>query len=143
VSNRNSAADYDLDMKRAKAAGIDAFALNIGTNWFTEQQLNYAYESANNNGMKVFISFDFAWYNAYDTGVATQVGQMIAKYGSRPAQLKYNNKIFASSFVGDGLNTNIMRQAAGVDVYWVPNFHPGSSDPSPIDGAFNWMVRLS
>ena len=46
-------------MKRAKAAGIDAFALNIGTDPYTDQQLGFAYQSAANNGMKVFISFDF------------------------------------------------------------------------------------
>ena len=30
VSDRTSASDYDADMQRAKAIGIDAFALNIG-----------------------------------------------------------------------------------------------------------------
>lgn len=31
VDDRTSASDYDNDMQQAKAAGIDAFALNIGT----------------------------------------------------------------------------------------------------------------
>ncbi|KAJ0418493.1 glycoside hydrolase [Aspergillus carlsbadensis] len=62
VSNHNSAADYDDDMQRAKALGIDAFALNIGVDPYTDQQLNLAYQSAANNDMKVFISFDFNWY---------------------------------------------------------------------------------
>jgi len=48
-------------MKRAKALGIDAFALNIGVDPYTDQQLGYAYQSAANNDMKVFISFDFNW----------------------------------------------------------------------------------
>lgn len=30
VGNRVQAADYDADMQKAKALGIDAFALNIG-----------------------------------------------------------------------------------------------------------------
>ena len=30
VDDRTSATDYDNDMRQAKAAGIDAFALNIG-----------------------------------------------------------------------------------------------------------------
>lgn len=48
-------------MRRAKAAGIDAFALNIGVDPYTDAQLRLAYESAANNDMKVFISFDFNW----------------------------------------------------------------------------------
>jgi len=71
VPNRASASDYDSDMKLAKAAGIDAFALNIGTDDYAEEQLNYAYESASNNDMKVFISFDFNWFS---TGDAAQWG---------------------------------------------------------------------
>jgi hypothetical protein len=46
-------------MQRAKSLGIDAFALNIGVDFYTDTQLGYAYQSAANNGMKVFISFDF------------------------------------------------------------------------------------
>lgn len=61
VGSRTSAADYDDDMRRAKAAGIDAFALNIGVDPYTDAQLRLAYESASNNDMKVFISFDFNW----------------------------------------------------------------------------------
>jgi hypothetical protein len=53
VADRTSAADYDDDMKRAKALGIDAFALNIGVDPYTDQQLGYAYDSAANNGLKV------------------------------------------------------------------------------------------
>lgn len=62
VADRTSASDFDNDMQRAKALGIDAFALNIGVDSYTDAQLGYAYESAANNDMKVFISFDFNWY---------------------------------------------------------------------------------
>jgi hypothetical protein len=129
-------------MQRAKALGIDAFALNIGVDSFTDTQLGYAYTSAANNGMKVFISFDFNWYSP--SSGASAVGAMIAKYGVLPAQLIVDNKVFASSFSGDGLDVAAMRTAAaGVEVFFVPNFHPGQSDFSQldIDGAFNWVVR--
>ncbi|PYI30588.1 alpha-1,3-glucanase/mutanase [Aspergillus indologenus CBS 114.80] len=137
TSNRNSAADYDDDMKRAKALGIDAFALNIGVDPYTDTQLNFAYESAARNDMKVFISFDFNWYN---TGQATTVGQKVAQYGNRPAQLKVDGKVFVSSFAGDGLDIQQMKAASGMDVYFAPNFHPGQGDFSKIDGALNWMA---
>jgi hypothetical protein len=44
-------------MKRAKSLGIDAFALNIGVDPYTDRQLDLAYQSAANNDMKVLILF--------------------------------------------------------------------------------------
>ncbi|AEO61225.1 glycoside hydrolase family 71 protein [Thermothelomyces thermophilus ATCC 42464] len=137
VGDRTSAADYDDDMRRAKEAGIDAFALNIGVDGYTDQQLNYAYESAARNDMKVFISFDFNWYSP---GNAAAVGSKIAQYASKPAQLLVNDRVFASSFAGDGLDVDAVRAAAGTDVFFVPNFHPGQGSLAAVDGAFNWMA---
>jgi len=138
VANRGSPADYDADMTRAKAAGIDAFALNIGVDPYTDQQLTLAYQSAANNGMKVFISFDFNWYSA--GGGATQVGQKIAQYGHLPAQLLVDGKVFVSSFAGDGLDVATVRSVSGLNIYFAPNFHPGQGNFGVIDGALNWMA---
>ncbi|KAF7317879.1 hypothetical protein MKEN_00875800 [Mycena kentingensis (nom. inval.)] len=137
-SNRHAVSDYDDDMKRAKAYGIDAFALNIGVDPYTDEQLGLAYQSAANNGMKVFISFDFNWYK---TGQAVDVGRKIAQYGNLPAQLKINGAAYASSFAGDGLDVAAMKAAAGMPVFFVPNFHPDMTNlaSSPIDGALNWL----
>ena len=131
--------DYDDDMQRAKAVGIDAFALNIGVDGYTDQQLKFAYESADRNGMKVFISFDFNWWSPGD---AAGVGAKIKQYASLPAQLFVDNRPFASSFAGDGLDVNTLRTAADSNVFFVPNFHPGQGSTSAIDGGFNWMVSL-
>jgi hypothetical protein len=128
-------------MQRAKDFGIDAFALNIGVDPYTDQQLQFAYDSAKNNNMRVFISFDFNWYH---TNEADRVGQMIAKYAKHPAQLKIGDKVFASSFSGDGLDVAAMRKAAGVDVFWAPNFDPKRTpDPTQLDAGFNWIVSIS
>jgi hypothetical protein len=137
VSDRTGPSDFDDDMKRAKAIGIDAFALNIGVDPYTDQQLGYAYQSAANNGMKVFISFDFNWWSPSQ---GTAVGQKVAQYASLPAQLKINGATFVSSFAGDGLDVAAMRSAAGTDVFFAPNFHPGNNDFSNIDGALNWLA---
>ncbi|KDQ10474.1 glycoside hydrolase family 71 protein [Botryobasidium botryosum FD-172 SS1] len=137
VANRGSPRDYDSDMQRAKAIGIDAFALNIGTDPYTDQQLDLAYQSAADNGLKVFISFDFNWY--HDNSDGTRVGQKIAQYANRPAQLRVDNKVFASSFAGDALDVNAMRNAVGQAVFFVPNFHVGQANFNNLDGAFNWM----
>jgi hypothetical protein len=120
-------------MQRAKSLGIDAFALNIGVDSYTDTQLGYAYQSAAKNGMKVFISFDFNWYSP--TSGASAVGSKIAQYAGQSAQLIVDGKVFASSFAGDGLDVATMRSAAGVDVFWAPNFHPGEGDFIQVDAA--------
>ncbi|KAF7343285.1 Carbohydrate-binding module family 24 protein [Mycena venus] len=135
-SDRTSSADYDADMIRAKAYGIDAFALNIGVDPYTDTQLHFAYDSAARNGMKVFISYDFNWWN---TGQGAQIGSHLAQYAALPAQLFINNAAFVSSFAGDGVDVNAMRSAAGRPIMFVPNFHPGQGNFGLIDGALNWM----
>ncbi len=126
-------------MIRAKSLGIDAFALNIGVDPYTDTQLGFAYQSAANNGMKCFISFDFNWY--HDTTDAVAVGQKIAQYAGKSAQLMVDGKVFASSFAGDNLDVASMRSAAGVPVFWAPNFHPQlGTNFGDIDGALNWLV---
>ncbi|KIK65897.1 glycoside hydrolase family 71 protein [Collybiopsis luxurians FD-317 M1] len=140
MSNRVSASDYDADMKRAKSLGIDAFALNIGTDPYTDTQLGFAYRSAANNNMSVFISFDFNWWS---TGDAIGVGNKIAQYAGLPAQLHVNGKVFASSFAGDGLDITALKSAAAAggfsNVYFAPNFHPGVGSLTALDGALNWL----
>lgn len=129
-------------MKHAKSLGIDAFALNIGVDSYTDTQLGYAYESAANNGMSVFISFDFNWWSP--TSQAAEIGQKVAQYGALPAQLTVDGgKVFVSSYSGDGLDVATVRSAAssaasGMELYFAPNFHPGQSDFSQLDAAFNW-----
>ncbi|KAF1952324.1 glycoside hydrolase, partial [Byssothecium circinans] len=139
-ASRTSSKDYDADMKQAKAAGIDAFALNIGLDSYTDTQLGYAYKSASDNGMKVFISFDF---NYYTTGSEVAIAEKVKQYASSAGQLRVDNKPFVSTFNGNQeaaktLNAAALKKAAG-DIYLVPNFQPkGSLDG--IDGAFNWMA---
>ncbi|KAJ5773769.1 hypothetical protein N7457_008665 [Penicillium paradoxum] len=138
VSDRRSPSDFDDDMKRAKSLGIDAFALNIGVDPYTDQQLQLAYDSAANNDMKVFLSFDFNWWHIEQ---ATAIGQKIAQYASKPAQLMVDNKVFVSSFAGDGINIGALRAAVGRSIFFAPNFHPSyGSDISQVDGLLNWMA---
>ncbi|CAG7971224.1 unnamed protein product [Penicillium salamii] len=137
VSNRQSASDYDDDMKRAKSAGIDAFALNIGTDSYTDKQLGLAYKSAAKNGIKVFLSFDFNWWQTSQGGA---VGAKIAQYANLPAQLEVDGKAFVSSFAGDGVNIEAVRSAAGRDIYFAPNFHPGRNDFGDLQAALNWVA---
>lgn len=125
-------------MKRAKSLGIDAFALNIGVDSYTDQQLQLAYQSAAQNSMKVFLSFDFNWWNI---GQAWTIGQKIAQYASKPAQLMVDGKVFVSSFAGDGIDVATLRAAVGRPLFFAPNFHPSyGTNLSAVDGLLNWMA---
>jgi hypothetical protein len=125
-------------MTRAKSIGIDAFVLNIGVDPYTDQQLGYTYEPAANNDMKVFISFDFNWWT---TSQASDIGAKIAQYATLPAQLMVDDKIFVSSFAGDGLDVTTMRNSAGTELYFAHNFHPQmGTDMSTVDDALNWLA---
>lgn len=125
-------------MQQAKVAGIDAFALNIGTDTYTETQLNHAYQSAADNGVSVFISFDF---NLFTTSMTSEIGQIIKKFGSQPGQLKVDGKVFISSFLGDGLDLDAVASASGyarTDLFFAPNFQP--TNAGSADALFNWMA---
>ena len=65
---------------------------------------------------------------------------MIRTYGSKPAQLLVDNKVFVSSFAGDGLDVDAVRSQSGMSLFVAPNFHPGQGDFSKVDGALNWMA---
>jgi hypothetical protein len=124
-------------MKRAKESGIDAFALNIGTDPYTDEQLRFAYISAARNGMKVFLSFDFNWWTPSN---ALGVGFKVKEYAGYEAQLKVDNEVFVSSFAGDGIDVQSIVSAAGCNIFFAPNFHPGQGNFGSIQGALNWMA---
>jgi glucan endo-1,3-alpha-glucosidase len=57
--------DWKADMADAQAIGIDGFALNCApprVDSYTPKQLANAYQAAGEMGFKVFISFDFAYW---------------------------------------------------------------------------------
>ena len=134
-----SADSYDADMVVAKKAGIDAFALNIGTDGWAQTQLVYAYASAAKNGMSVFISFDF---NRFDPSQALDMANVLGTFITLPAQLKVDGKPFVSTFSGDGLDLqavrNFVKENKGLDLFIVPNFK--ADNPGGADGLFNWMA---
>ncbi|KAG8530384.1 uncharacterized protein KY384_004886 [Bacidia gigantensis] len=138
-AGKDSTADYDNDMIAAKSAGIDAFALNIGRDDWVPKQLQYAYGSAAKNGLSVFLSFDFNWYSIDQ---ATEMATLLSNWVTQQAQLKIGGRAFVSTFAGDGLNVNSIRQTVrankGVELLVVPNFN--YKDLGGADGLFNWMA---
>jgi hypothetical protein len=138
VKSRQSADAYTQEFKLAKAAGIDAFALNMGPD-VDNTQLGYAYQGASSAGIKVFISFDFN-DGLFSIGNPSAVGDRIKTFKDHPAQLKIDNKPFFSTFAGPGLNVAAVEAAAGADIYFLPNWYVGS-DKTGADGFFNCKPR--
>lgn len=130
-------AAWEADMKLAASIGIDAFALNIGKDSYNDEQLGFAYAAAEATGFKVFISFDFAYWNAGDVQA---IGQYLQKFDSSAGQLKYNGKNFVSSFVGDNFPWRQAESAAGVPVFACPNWQPGSFQNDDADCGFSWSA---
>lgn len=129
---------WQTDISQAKSAGIDGFALNIGSqdSWNGEQ-LQLAYDVAASNGFTMFLSFDMA----ASSWSVDQVVQLVNQYKNSGSQLKVNGKPFVSTFEGPGWadNWGAVRSATG-DIYcecipfWSPlcsgvvTSHRGSDD---------------
>jgi hypothetical protein len=132
--------DWVTDMELAKAKGITGFALNIGVDPYTQDQLDLAYAAAEVVGtFDLFISFDFNWYKVGDTsGVAT----MMKRYVDKPNQLLVDGKPFVSSFIGDGFDWKGCANMIGREIFAVPFFQPTaeSANNQGVSGLFSWAA---
>lgn len=150
--------DWLADIKAAHAAGIDAFALNIGSDAWQPNQVAAAYAAAQQSGtgFQLFISFDMSVLPCGSPDGAATLRNYITQYANHPNQFKYNGRTFASTFAGetcqfgqdsvlDGWKTQFTQHPDVMNaggVAFVPAFF---SDPSTfgglsgaIHGIFNW-----
>eukprot|EP00026_Physarum_polycephalum_P005139 Phypoly_transcript_05168.p1 GENE.Phypoly_transcript_05168~~Phypoly_transcript_05168.p1 ORF type:complete len:593 (+),score=109.83 Phypoly_transcript_05168:98-1876(+) len=143
---------FQTDMALAKSAGIDAFALNIGSDSWVADRLQLAYAAAQAVGFQLFISFDLSIIND-----ANYIINTVVTVNGYPASYKYNGKLFVSTFGGAGLNLGYGSSDAaawaaikstlagrGIQIFLVPNFEVDASNifnqyPS-IDGALSWAA---
>jgi hypothetical protein len=110
---------WTTDITAAKNVGIDGFALNIGTDDYTDAQLALAYEVAETVGFDLFISFDMQ-ASSWD---ATTVSGYINLYKNSSAQFKVNDLPFVSTFEGPSWASNwaTVRSSTG-GIYLVPDW---------------------
>ncbi|KAL5638379.1 hypothetical protein ACGC1H_005156 [Rhizoctonia solani] len=147
--------DWMSDVKLAHANGIDAFALNVGTDSWQKDRVRDAFDAARDSGtgFKMFMSFDMAVNPCAGPSDAAALREYITTYASHPAQFRYNDKVFASTFAGEsctfgaatteqGWKEQFTDQLTGENAaLFVPSFF---MDPtrfksfSAMDGAFNW-----
>ncbi|CAL1709944.1 unnamed protein product [Somion occarium] len=144
-------ADWERNIDIAKSKGIDAFALNFGTDSWQSGQISNAYTAASNSGnFKVFLSFDMTAFVCQGSGDANVIRQFISGYNEHPSQLRIDGKMFVSTFSGESctFGTGDVNQgwlnAVKNDLpptYFVPAFFVDSgtlSAYSSFDGIFNW-----
>jgi glucan endo-1,3-alpha-glucosidase len=137
ITYGQASSQWAKDISDAKSAGIDGFALNIGTDSYTDEQLGLAYDAASAAGQfSLFLSFDMG---ASSWSVA-QVESFINTYKNKASQYKVNGLPFVSTFEGpdwDGWST--VRTDTG-GIFLVPDWSSVgtagiASRANSIDGA--------
>ncbi|WVQ85054.1 hypothetical protein IAT38_007218 [Cryptococcus sp. DSM 104549] len=132
--------DWIADINLAKSKGIDGFALNIGVDWYSQDQLDMAYAAAEGmDDFKLFISFDFNWYTITNT---TGVANMLKRYVGSSAQLRVDGKPFVSTFIGDGFDWSETAAQVGEELYAVPFYQPSAetANDAGVSGLFSWAA---
>ncbi|CAF0948894.1 unnamed protein product [Rotaria sp. Silwood1] len=111
---------FDGQIKRAKAAGIDGFALNVGIDDWQPDRVAKALAAAQNNGdFTMFISFDMSSLT-FNNGVLSRFHFA----ASHPNYFKVNGRPFYSTFAGenqDNFWTN-WKVASGFNPYFCPSW---------------------
>jgi glucan endo-1,3-alpha-glucosidase len=137
--------DYTNDMKLARSAGIDAFAINYG-GWnvnFPQQEgyLKDFYSAAEKQGFKVFLSIDCT--SVTDSNM---VVRLVNQYAKSPAQFKIDGKLVLSTFQTNNpawnWQTDVLKKINS-PVFFIPGTLSDDASQvfsqTPGDGFFPWI----
>ncbi|GFF25735.1 glucan endo-1,3-alpha-glucosidase agn1 [Aspergillus udagawae] len=143
-SQNYTAADWESDMKLAKDAHIDAFAMNMAWKDSTnDPSLEMAFNAANSVGFKLFFSFDYAGNGPWSQDT---VIHMIQQYGSNGAYFQYKGKPFVSTFEGPGNAEDWVDIKAQTGCFFIPDWSSVGAKPAAAlangvaDGLFSWSA---
>lgn len=134
----------------AKSAGVDGFALNMGSNDWQPARVADAYAvAASLGGFKLFFSFDMSSLSGTSAADAQKLANLVKTYASHAVTARYAGKPLVSTFAGESSTFgqkspqdgwNYFRSLAG-SIYFIP---AQFSDPSTFaaakwfDGVFGW-----
>ncbi|KAI0916454.1 hypothetical protein AcV5_002948 [Taiwanofungus camphoratus] len=140
------------DIAIAHSKGIDAFALNVGADYWEPSQVANAYSAAAqlNTTFKLFISFDMTSLPCTSASDINILQYYINTYASHPNQQLYRGRVFTSAFAGesctfgaatlnDGWISAVKTNVAAT--YFVPAFFVNPAifpNLTVMDGGFNW-----
>ncbi|EKM75389.1 hypothetical protein AGABI1DRAFT_79978 [Agaricus bisporus var. burnettii JB137-S8] len=88
--------DWKSDIQEIGSGGVDAIALNFGSNYWENEQLHNAYDAGSGSGVKLFLSFDFSVFPCDVNSVVNVVNQ----FAQHESQFKVDGRPLISSFLG-------------------------------------------
>lgn len=136
-----SQSDWESDIKLAKAAGIDAFALNMANNEDTTRtSLPKAFAAANVvGGFKLLFSFDYAGNGAWKKEVVTG---LINSYKGDSAYYHRGSQPLVSTFEGPENAKDWVDIKRDTGCFFIPDWSSlGARDALALgtaDGLFSW-----
>ncbi|TFK85418.1 glycoside hydrolase family 71 protein [Polyporus arcularius HHB13444] len=157
---------WSQDIVLAASKGIDAFALNIGSDAWESSQISNAYAAASKyNGnttnaaapFRLFFSFDMGSLPCSTASHASTLQSYIRTYANSTSTFKYNARMLVSTFAGESCRFGASTLNQGWTdaikptkpptngplpaVWFVPSFFVDPAtfrNLSVIDGAFHW-----
>ncbi|KAI8297899.1 Mutanase [Colletotrichum sp. SAR11_59] len=136
--------DWLDDITQAKAAHIDAFALNMAYGDPTnEQSVADAFQHASSLGFQLFFSFDYAGNGPWPKSV---VQGFINQYGSSGTYFHYQGKPFVSTFEGPDNADDWVEIKAATGCFFIPDWSSLGAKPAMAkangvaDGLFSWAA---
>lgn len=111
---------FDTQIKKAQAAGIDGFALNVGNNDWQPDRVSKALNAAKNNGNFVmFISFDISSLGFNYTALSS-----FHSVASLPNYYKIDGRPFYSTFGGENQDNfwSNWKSSSGLNPYFCPSW---------------------
>ena len=136
-----SLSDFQNDIDLAQQAHVDGFAMNIAAqDPHTDNVLATAFSAAESKGFKLFLSFDYQAWGAWD---ANSVIQKINAHSNSSAYFRQNGQPLVSTFEGTQNAGDWANIKAQTGAFFIPDW--SSLGPSGvqshldvIDGAFSW-----
>lgn len=136
--------DWSDDISKAKAAGIDGFALNIGPiDDYNDRSLQNAADAANQaGGFSLFLSFDYASNpdsNWTPSTVIDRINSFVTTAGN--AHYRYNSQPLVSTFEGPSHSSEWAGIKSATNCFFIPDWSslgPAQIPIDAIDGAFSW-----
>ncbi|WYZ38473.1 hypothetical protein EsH8_III_000387 [Colletotrichum jinshuiense] len=139
-----TADDWIDDISKAKAAHIDAFALNMAYGDLTnERSIAAAFQHASSLGFQLFFSFDYAGNGPWPKGV---VQGLISQYAGSAAYFHYQGKPFVSTFEGPENAEDWIGIKAATGCFFIPDWSSVGAKPAMAkangvaDGLFSWAA---
>ncbi|WQF84017.1 Putative glycoside hydrolase family 71 [Colletotrichum destructivum] len=139
-----TSADWEDDMRLAKRAHIDAFALNMAHGEaVNEGALVAAFSAASSIGIQLFFSFDYAGNGPWPQDT---VVQYINQFASSSTYFHYNNKPFVSTFEGPDNANDWITIKAQTGCFFMPDWSSLGAKKAMAagggvaDGLFSWAA---